>query len=84
MERLARFPDNRWVGDKRNQVVHDVDNCTSAEVLDELMQAETFIGFAPDTLAEARNRGYHRCTKCEGARRSARDELAETAAAADE
>ena len=26
--------------------------------IDELMEAETFIGFGPDTLAEARNRGY--------------------------
>jgi hypothetical protein len=29
-----------------------------AVVLDELMSAETFICFGPDTLAEARNRGY--------------------------
>lgn len=83
MERLARFADNRWVGDKRNQVAHDVDNCTSPEVLDELVTAETFICFGPDSLAEARNRGYHRCGRCQGARQAARDEKAEEAAAAD-
>ena len=27
-------------------------------IIDELMEAETYIGFAPDTLAEARNRCY--------------------------
>ena len=27
-------------------------------VIDELMEAETFLCFGPDTLAEARNRGY--------------------------
>lgn len=81
MERLARFADHRWVGDKRSQVAHDVDNCTSPEVLDELVKAETFICFGPDTLAEARNRGYHRCGRCEGARNAARDEKAQEAAA---
>lgn len=81
MERLARFQEKRWVGDKRNQVVHDVDSCTSPEVLDELVEAETFICFAPDTLAEARNRGYRRCDACEGARQAVRDEIEQTAAA---
>ena len=36
--------------------------------IDELMAAETYICFGPDTLAEARNRGYHRCDRCEGVR----------------
>lgn len=84
MERLARFQDKRWVGDKRNQVVHDVDNCTSAEVLDELVEAESFICFAPDALAEARNRGYRRCGACEGSRLAVRDEMTERTAAAGE
>lgn len=84
MERLARFQDKRWVGDKRNQVAHDVDNCTSAEVLDELVEAESFICFAPDTLAEGRNRGYRRCDACEGARQALLDEMTERTAAAGE
>jgi hypothetical protein len=68
MERPSRFEDHRWLGDKRNQVVHDVDACTAPEVVGELMEAETYLCFAPDTLAEARNRGYHRCNRCEGVR----------------
>ncbi len=83
MERPTRFEHNRWVGDKRTQVVHDVDHCTEPEVIEELMEAETFICFGPDLLAEARNRGYRHCTRCEGAREAAAHEqaLAEKAAA---
>ncbi|MEY2454382.1 MAG: hypothetical protein QOD92_3956, partial [Acidimicrobiaceae bacterium] len=36
----------------------------------ELMEAETYLAFGPDTLPEARNRGYHRCDRCEGMRSS--------------
>jgi hypothetical protein len=71
MERLGRFEDKRWVGDKRTQVVHDIDNCTDQSIIDELMAAETFLCFGPDTLAEARNRGYKRCGQCQGARDAA-------------
>lgn len=70
MERLGRFEHNQWVGDKRTQVVHDVDACTSADTLAKLVGAETFLCFGPDTLAEARNRGYRRCNACEGARQA--------------
>ena len=60
MERPARFEHHRYLGDKRNQVVYDVDALTEADrpVLDELVASERFLCFAPDTLAEARNRGY--------------------------
>ena len=58
MERPSKFAEHRWVGDKRTQVVYDVDNLTDAAIIDELMAAETFICFGPDTLAEARNRCY--------------------------
>jgi hypothetical protein len=68
MERPTRFEEHRWLGDKRNQVVHDLDACDSAEVIEELMAAETFICFGPDTLAEARNRGYRLCRTCDGVR----------------
>jgi hypothetical protein len=74
MERLGRFEHCRWVGDKRSQVVHDIDNCTGEEIVADLVKAETFICFGPDTLAEARNRGYKRCGQCEGAREAARAE----------
>jgi hypothetical protein len=58
MERPVRFEHFRYVGDKRSQVVYDLDTWTDAEVIDELMAAETYLCFGPDTLAEARNRGY--------------------------
>ena len=60
MERPTRFEHNRYVGDKRKQVVYDLDNTDDVveAAVAELMAAETFICFGPDTLAEARNRGY--------------------------
>lgn len=61
MQRPSRFESFRYIGDKRTQVVYDTDRDdprTSAAV-DELMQSEQFAAFAPDTLGEARNRGYH-------------------------
>jgi hypothetical protein len=59
MDKPTRFADHRWVGDKRTQTVYDLDDeATSQEAIDELLAAETYLVFAPDTLAEARNRGY--------------------------
>ncbi len=46
------------MGDKRTQTVYDLDNLEDASIIDELLEAETYIGFAPDTLTEARNRCY--------------------------
>lgn len=60
MERPTRFEHHRYVGDKRNQRVHDLDHC-EPDVIDELMAAQTYLGFGPDTLPEARNRGYRLC-----------------------
>ena len=60
MERPGKFEHARYVGDKRTQVVYDVDalDAEDAALIDELMAAGTYLCFAPDTLAEARNRGY--------------------------
>lgn len=59
MDRPTRFEHNRWLGDKRTQTVYDLDDdVTDPEVIAELMTAESFLCFGPDTLAEARNRGY--------------------------
>lgn len=58
MQRPTKFADHRWLGDKRTQVVYDVDNIVDPGIIDELMTAETFASFAPDTLVEARNRSY--------------------------
>ena len=68
MHRPSRFENHRYLGDKRNQVVHDLDHCDAPDVITELMAAETFTCFAPDTLPEARNRGYRICKECPGVR----------------
>ena len=56
-ERPIRFEHTRWLGDKRTQIVYDVDSAPQ-EIIDELVAAEAGQAFGPDTLAEARNRGY--------------------------
>lgn len=66
MERPVKFEHNRWVGDRRTQVVYDVDNIDEPSIIEELMktkdmpaiQGVPYTCFGPDTLAEARNRGY--------------------------
>ena len=60
MSRPARFEDFRYLGDKRTQVVHDLDrdDPESQSRVAELIASERFAAFGPDTLAEARNRGY--------------------------
>ncbi|MCS5676357.1 MAG: hypothetical protein VX857_02905 [Actinomycetota bacterium] len=62
MDRPSAFAHHRFVGDKRTQQVYDLDQMADEEalaiVLDELMASERFLCFGPDTLAEARNRGY--------------------------
>ena len=67
MERPTKFEEHRYLGDKRNQVVYDLDVCDRADAIDELMRAETFLCFAPDSLPEARNRGYRLCRQCAAA-----------------
>jgi hypothetical protein len=60
--RPTRFEHNQYVGDKRTQVVYDLDLAGSdpevAAAIEELLVSERFAAFGPDTLAEARNRGY--------------------------
>lgn len=69
MDRPTRFAEHRYLGDKRSQTVYDLDDdATPAEAIEDLLEAESFLAFAPDTLAEARNRGYR---LWKGSRRSA-------------
>ena len=60
MQRPARFEGFRYLGDKRNQRVYDLDGegHELEAAVAELIASERFLSFAPDTLAEARNRGY--------------------------
>ena len=60
MERPVKFEHHRYVGDKRTQVVYDIDEIGPEDehLIEDLTAAETFLCFGPDTVAEARNRGY--------------------------
>jgi len=59
-ERPTRFEEFRYLGDKRTQVVYDLDadDPETAARVEELLASEQFAAFGPDTLDEARNRGY--------------------------
>lgn len=58
MERPTRFEDARYLGDKRTQLVYDLDEWTDQAIVDEIVSEGVGIQFGPDTLVEARNRGY--------------------------
>ncbi|HEC09885.1 MAG TPA: hypothetical protein ENI86_10010 [Acidimicrobiales bacterium] len=69
MERPRGLTEHRFVGDKRTQKVYDLDHCDSETAVGEvadLVAAESFVTFGPDTLAEARNRGYRLSPSCRG------------------
>jgi hypothetical protein len=56
-ERPTRFEHTRWLGDKRTQIVYDVD-AAPQDAIDDIVATESGLCFGPDTLVEARNRGY--------------------------
>jgi len=66
VNRPTKFEHFRWIGDRRSQVVYDVDQLEDESIITDLLAAGSTEGingvaytcFAPDTLAEARNRGY--------------------------
>ncbi len=61
MTRPTRFEDFQYLGDKRTQRVYDLDHADDPAVaakIDELLASQRYAAFSPDTLAEARNRGY--------------------------
>lgn len=66
MQRPTRFAHTRYLGDKRTQFVYDVDSLDEAKyaaLIDEICNSDVGICFAPDTLPEARNRGYKLATE---------------------
>jgi len=67
MKRPLRFEHSRYVGDKRTQLVYDLDEWDDPTVVNEFVDLGVGIAFGPDTLAEARNRGYRLASP--GARR---------------
>jgi hypothetical protein len=58
MERPIKFEHTRFLGDKRTQLVYDVDTWTEPAIIDEIVSEGVGLCFGPDTLVEARNRGY--------------------------
>jgi len=58
MDRPKHYAEHRFIGDKRTQVVYDLDADNDQSAIDELVASEQVATFGPDELAEARNRGY--------------------------
>ncbi len=58
MSRPKHYEEHRFIGDKRTQVLYDLDAENNPAVIDELVESEQVATFGPDELAEARNRGY--------------------------
>lgn len=58
MARPKQYAEHRFIGDKRTQVVYDLDASNDDRVIEELVASEQVTTFGPDELAEARNRGY--------------------------
>ena len=64
MGRLRRFDEHRFIGTRDTMRVYDCDDPDQFATLEgraeeaDLFAANLFSTFAPDTLAEARNRGF--------------------------
>lgn len=58
MEHHPKFEHSRFVGDKRTQLVYDLDAWDDPAIIDDIVAQGVGLSFGPDTLAEARNRGY--------------------------
>ena len=64
MARLRQFPEHRYVGTRDDMVVYDCDDDDQFTELsqrfadEDLVQRKLVQSFAPDTLPEARNRGF--------------------------
>lgn len=64
MGRLGRFDEYRYVGTRDTMRVYDCDDADQFAALEERATADGLLGanllstFAPDTLGEARNRGF--------------------------
>ena len=50
MQRPVRFEHTRYLGDKRTQLVYDLDEWEDKAVIDDIIAAETGLCFGPDTL----------------------------------
>ena len=62
MQRPGRFEHTSFLGDKRTQLVYDLDEWSESGIIDDIIATNSGICFGPDTLPEARNRGYRLAT----------------------
>jgi hypothetical protein len=58
MDHHPKFEHSRFIGDKRTQLVYDLDTWDEPDIINEIVDEGVGLSFGPDTLAEARNRGY--------------------------
>lgn len=64
MARIRRFEHSRFVGTRNDMIVYDCDDPGDFAVIegrverDQLLDGKLLQSFAPDTVAEARNRGF--------------------------
>lgn len=64
MPRLRRFERSRFVGVRDTMIVYDCDDPDQFAVLEHRVESDDLLGrkliqtYGPDTLAEARNRGF--------------------------
>jgi hypothetical protein len=59
MSRPTKFEHFRYLGDKRTQIVYDLDDpATPKAVIDDIVATGMGATFGPDELFEARNRSY--------------------------
>ncbi len=65
MTRLGRFEDYRFIGVRDTMIVYDCDVPEEFQRLEKVVAEEGLVAanqlqtFAPDTVDEARNRGFH-------------------------
>ena len=64
MSRVKRFEEFRFVGVRDTMTVYDTDDADQTEALQARIESDNLVGaklvqaFGPDTLEEARNRGF--------------------------
>jgi hypothetical protein len=58
MDHHPKFEHSRFLGDKRTQLVYDLHSWENDDVINEFVGLGVALSFSPDTLPEARNRGY--------------------------
>jgi hypothetical protein len=62
--RIKRFEEFRFVGVRDTMVVYDTDDSVQSEALQERIESDDLVmqkqvqAFGPDTIEEARNRGF--------------------------